>query len=84
MSAVVHSYASNRECSVQKAIHHCSPELWLKKIFPGEICANKNLVQNHLKMLRLQEEISQLPDDSEDVFKRNMLDRYMDRRDRQF
>ena len=35
-------------------------------------------------MLRLQEEISQLPDDSEDIFKRNMLDRYMDRHDRQF
>ena len=36
------------------------------------------------KMLRLKEEISCLPDDSKDIFKKNMLDRYMDRPDESF
>ena len=44
MSAVAHAYASNRECSVQKPLYHCLTELWLRKIFPGEIYANKHLV----------------------------------------
>ena len=30
-------------------------------------------------MLQSQEEISQLPSENEDILKRNMLDRYMDR-----
>ena len=31
-----------------------------------------------------QQEISELPDESEDIFKKNMLDRYMDRPDKKF
>ena len=64
--------------SVQKAVYHCSPELWLRKIFPNVIHANPNLVEKLLKMLRSQEEMSQVPDESEDIFKRNMLDSYRD------
>ena len=45
------------------------------------IYANTNLPEKRLKMLRSQEEISQLPDESEDIFKRNMVDRHMDRPD---
>ena len=50
------------------------PEL-LRKIFPGAIYAN--IPEKRLKMLQSQEKISQLPDESEDIFKRDMLDRYM-------
>ena len=84
MCAVAHAYASNRECSVQEAVYHCLPELWLRKIFPGVIYANTNLTEKRLKMLRLKEEISQLPDESENIFKRNMLDWYMNRPDQLF
>ena len=35
-------------------------------------------------MLQSKEEISYHPDDSEDIFKKNMLDRYMDRPDESF
>ena len=34
--------------------------------------------------MRPQQEISELPDESEDIFKKNMLDRYMDRPDKKF
>ena len=34
--------------------------------------------------MRSQQEISELPDESEDIFKKNMLDRYMDRPDKKF
>ena len=79
MQAIAHGYASNRECSVQGAVYHCLPELWLRKVFPGVISANTNLPDKRLKVHRSKEEISSLPDDSEDIFKKNILDRYMDR-----
>ena len=84
MCAVTHAYASNRKCSVHEAVYHCLPKLWLRKVFPGVIFANTNLPEKRLQMLRSQEEISQLPDESEDIFKINMLDRYMDRPDKLF
>ena len=46
--------------------------------------ANTNLPEKRLKMLWSQEKISQIPDESEDIFKRNVLDRYMDRPDQLF
>ena len=70
---------TKRECSVQEAVYHVMPELWLRKTCPGVIFANSNLPENRYKMFRSQEEIAKLPDDSTDIFKRNMLDRYMDR-----
>ena len=84
MCAVAHAYASNRECSLQEAVYHCLPELWLRKIFLSVIYANTNLAEKRLKMLRSKEEMCQLPDESEDIFERNMLHRYMDRPDRLF
>ena len=62
----------------------CLPEPWLRKIFLGLIYTNTNLPEKRLKILRSQEEISQLPDESEDIFKINILDRYMNRPDHIF
>ena len=84
MKAIAQAYASNRECSVQEAVYHCLPELWLRRVFPGVIYANTNIPAKCCKILRSQQEISELPDESEDIFKKNMLDRYMDRPDEKF
>ena len=84
MCAIAHTHVSNRECSVQEAIYQCLPEPWLRKIFLGLIYTNTNLPEKRLKILRSQEEISQLPDESEDIFKINILDRYMNRPDHIF
>ena len=79
MHTIAHAYAANRECSVQEAVYHILPELWLRKTFPGVIFANSSTPDCRYKMFRNQEEIEQLPDDSLDVFKKNMVDRYIDR-----
>ena len=55
------------------------PELWLRKTFPKVSFANSNLPENRYRMCKSKEEIDELPEDSQDVFKRNMIDRYIDR-----
>ena len=49
MRAVAHAYSSSRECSVQEAVYHYLPGLWLRKIFPGVIYVNTNLPERRLK-----------------------------------
>ena len=79
MQSIARAYLSKRECSVQEAVYHIMPELWLRKNCPGVVFGNSNLPENRYRMFRSQEEISELPEDSIDVFKRNMIDRYIDR-----
>ena len=55
------------------------PELWLRKSYPKVIFINTNLPEKRFRMCRTEEELSELPEDSTDVFKRNMIDRYIDR-----
>ena len=84
MKAIAQAYASNWECSVQKAVYQCLPGLWLRKVFPGVIYANTTIPEKRFKVLCSQQEISELPDESEDIFKKNMLDRYMYKPDQMF
>ena len=79
MKSIARAYATKRECSVQEAVYHIMPELWLRKTFPGVIFANSNLPENRYSMFRSEEEIKEPPDYSTDIYKRKMLDRYMDR-----
>ena len=53
------------------------PELWLRRTFPGVIFANSNLPENRFRICRSKEEIDELPEDSVDIFKGNMIDRYI-------
>ena len=70
----------SRACSVQEAVYLVIPELWFRKSFPGVIFAKSNLPENRYRMLcRNKKEIDELPEYSCDVFKRNMIDRYIDR-----
>lgn len=55
------------------------PELWLRKCFPGIVFANTNLPDKRYRVFKSEAELEELPPDSTDVFKRNSLDRYMDR-----
>ena len=79
MRSIARAYANKRECSVQEAVYILMPELWLRKTFPGVIFANSNLPENRFRICRSKEEIDELPEDSTDIFKRNMIDRYIDR-----
>ena len=58
--------------------------LWLRKVFPGVIYVNTNIPEKRFRVLRSQKEIGDLTDDSNDIFKRNMLDRYVDKPNESF
>ena len=55
------------------------PELWLRKVFPAVLFANKNLPENRCGVFVGEKEIKQLPESSTDIFKTNKFDRYKDR-----
>ena len=79
MRSIARAYAMKRECSVQEAVYILMPELWLRKTFPAVVFANSNLPENRYRICCSKEELHDLPEDSIDVFKRNMIDRYMER-----
>ena len=79
MVNIAHAYASKRECSVQEAVYHIMPELWLRKTFPKIQFLNSNLPEDRYRIAKSEDELTELPDNSTDIFKRNMLDRYVDR-----
>ena len=84
MKSVAKAYRTHREMSVQEAVSTILPEIWLRKTSPGVIFANSNLPEKRYRVCRSEEQILELPEDSNDLFKRNMLDRYMDRPDNSF
>lgn len=75
MRFIARAFTTRRECSVQEAVYLLMPELWLRKTFPAVLFANTNLPGKRYRMCRSKDEIDELPEDSCDVFKRNVLDR---------
>ena len=84
MRSIARAYANKRECSFQEAVYILMPELWLRKTFPCVLFANNNLPEKRFRICRSKKEIDELPEDSTDIFKRNMIDRYIDRPNRTF
>ena len=78
MKLIARAYSLKRECSVQEAVYHIMPELWLRKVFLAVLFANTNLPENSYRVCVREKEIKQLPESSTDIFKTNMLDRYKD------
>ena len=73
------AFLSHRQCSLQEAVYQVLPELWLRKCYPGIVFANTSLPEKRYRICKSEAELEELPPDSTDVFKRNNLDRYMDR-----
>ena len=78
MKSITRAYATKRECSVQKAVYLVMPELWLRRVFPRLIFLNSNLPEKRYKIFKKKGDIKVLPDDSTDLFQRNIFDRYLD------
>lgn len=76
MKSVAYNYTNKRECSLQRV--HLSPFRWsvVKKTFPDVVFVNSNLPEKRYRTCLCEEEISEIPEDSTDVFKTN---RYVDR-----
>ena len=73
MKNILKAYTSNRECSVQEAVYNILPELHLRRVFPGVQFVNTNLPEESSKILQNEEQLSSLPEDSTDIFKRNNI-----------
>ena len=41
------AYSMKRECSVQEAVYHIIPELWLQKAFPALVFSDTNIPKNY-------------------------------------
>ena len=79
MKTIARAYLSNRECSAQEAVYQILPELKLRRIFPAVHFVNTNLPEERVQVLLPEKELSELPDDSLNIFKRSNIDRYMER-----
>ena len=79
MKSIAKAYRTNREMSVQEATAVILPQIWLRKTSPQVIFANSNLPDDRYRIFKTEEEILNMADDETNVFKRNMLDRYIDR-----
>ena len=84
MHSIAQAYSSKRECSLQEEVYHIMPELWLRKFFPAVIFDNRNLPENRYRVCLSEAELKELPQDSSDILKKNMLDRYMNQPDVSF
>ena len=80
MKSVANACINNRECSTQECVCHILPGQWLRKTFPGVIFANSNIPEKRFQLCLAENEISELPKNSKKIFKRNMVDRYIDRK----
>ena len=77
MKTIAKAYLSNRECSVQKAVYHILPELKLRRIFPAVYFANTNSSEERVQVLHSEKELSVLPDNSLNIFRKSNIDRYI-------
>jgi len=84
MKLISKAYRTQREMSIQEAVSIVLPEIWLRKTSPGVIFANSNLPENRCRILKSEEDISNMEEGETDIFKKNMLERYMNRPDRNF
>ena len=73
------AFLSTREVSAQECVYRCMPELWLRKTFPKTIFVSTDLPQNRLRIPKSQDELDELEDDSTDIFKSNIIERYCNR-----
>ena len=79
MKKIANSFISSRQLLVQEAAYNVLPELWLRKCSPGISFINTNLPNNRIRMIKSEEELELLPDSSTDIFKKSIIDKYMDR-----
>ena len=78
MKTITKAYLNSRQCSVQEAVYHILPGLKLRKIFPAVYFVNTNLPEENFQVLLSEKELSELPDDSPNIFNKPNID-YVER-----
>ena len=79
MKTIPKACLSNWEYSVQEVVYYILPELKLRRIFPAVYFVNTNLPEETVWVLLSKKELSELPDDSSNIFKKSNFDRYVER-----
>lgn len=52
------------------------PQLWLRKIFPATVFVSTDLPGKRERVTKSQQDLEELDDESTDIFKSNIIDRY--------
>ena len=78
MKTIAKAYLNSRECSAQEEVYQILPELKLRRIFPAVYFVNTNLPEERVQVLLSKSELSELPDDSPNIFKKSNIDRYVE------
>ncbi len=73
---MVRAFLSTREVSSQECVYRCMPELWLRKIFPKTVFVSTDLPERRVRVTKTQNELDELDDDSTDIYKSNIIERY--------
>ena len=79
MKSVTHASVSKCKCSLQEAVYQIMPELWLRKFFPGVLYANCNIPEKRVRMMLSKMEIFELPEDRTEIYKGNVVSRYLNK-----
>ena len=69
-------FLSTREVSSQECVYRSMPELWLRKIFPATVFVSTDFPEKRVRVTKTQVELDELDDDSTDIFKTNIIQRY--------
>ena len=70
------AFLSTREVSSQECVYRSMPELWLRKIFPATVFVSTDFSEKRVCVTKTQVELDELDDDSTDIFKSNIIQRY--------
>ena len=74
-------FLSTQEVSSQECVYRCMPELWLRKIFPRTVFVSTDLPEKRVRVTKSKQELNDFDDDSTDIFKSHIIERYSIRPD---
>ena len=78
------SYSSSKQVSLQESVYYSLPELWLIECFSRTVFVNTNIPPERIRICKSMEKVEELNSGSADIFKPNMVDRYIDRPNSQY
>ena len=70
MIPVAYAYINKRECSVQERVYYILSGQWLRKTFSGVVFVNSNLPEKRNKIFLIEDQISELSQESTSMFKK--------------
>ena len=70
------AFLCTREVSSLECVYRCMPELWLRKVYPKTVFVRTGLPEKRVRVAKNQTELDALDDDSTDIYKSNIIERY--------